>query len=534
VSPTSLALSPVAPSSSFQVLLSASGSGFTLVPTVADIAITDDMILADPASPYTITQSQGSGWLTVDSLTGSTPATVTVTANPAGLTDGQTYTGSLSVAVSGATQSPQTVLVSLTLPAVVIPPPPPPPDTPGGSTGALVTTWDLVLCDRRGTPLGQVLNATGRTLRFALRGTPTLSFTVSTSHPLAPYMLQVDRMLVKAYENSTGTRVLRFIGPVTSVERVRQSATGTLAVVATGPAWRLDRRLIGQTAPGATFGTTPLVLRDRGDMMAALVDALNVGDTGTIMCEANDTGIRRGFIRASSSTYVGPWLWKTAGSVLTDLSSSLDSPDWEVAPVEPLADTIGVQIGRLNVQPVIGSDAPQAAWEYGTGRHNVQTFRDVLDANASANRAIALPPGYPDQTVGDIQVAADTDSKDDRGLLEALVEGDLIADELRRELAEQHIAVRKDPRRIVTFTPVAETPATEADRRVPRLFAEFNVGDFVPFRAVEPIEVWDEEGNIIGFEDRKTIDATFRVYGASVAIDDNGTAITDLTLVQEA
>jgi hypothetical protein len=626
VSPTSVSLAPSVLTGNFAVVVSTSTST-TPIAFVEDIAITQAMVLADPGSPYTITQAPGAPWLTVLEPTGLTPTTIHVQANPAGLSAAQTYTGSLSVAVAGAVGSPKTVLVTFTTSGVLIPSPtvpgglggtegdsqvivtwnpnptgeqiegyelfrngvllspsttatsylvsgltndiassyqvrafnqtgtsglsspisltphgstpaPPPPtggdpqDLPEGA--AVGTVWDLVLCDRNGTALGQILNARGRTLRFSLRGTPTLQFSVSSSHALAPYMLQTDQMLVKAYENSTGDRKLRFIGPITSYERVRESAAGTFSIVATGVRWRLDYRMIGQGLNGATFGTTPIILRDRGDMMGTMIDALNRGDTSAILCEANDTGIRRGSIYESSKTYVGPWLWKVAGTVLTELSSSLDSPDWEIEPVEPLADSLGVQIGRLNVQPVIGLYAPQAAWEYGTGKHNVKTFRDVGDAGSGANRVVAPPPGYPDQTVGEVQVAFDSESQESRGLLEALVDSDLADNNLRKELAEQHILVRKMPRRIISFSPIPEETATESERRVPRLFAEFKIGDFVPFRAIEPIEVLDEEGNIAGYEDRIVVDATFRVYGATVNIDDNGVSMVDLTLVEEA
>ncbi len=65
------------------------------------------------AAPYTVTATTTSGgnWLTA-TATGTTPGTVSVTVNQAGLAVGQ-YTGSLSIASTGATNTPQTVQVTL-------------------------------------------------------------------------------------------------------------------------------------------------------------------------------------------------------------------------------------------------------------------------------------------------------------------------------------------------------------------------------------------------------------------------------------
>jgi uncharacterized protein (TIGR03437 family) len=60
---------------------------------------------------YTVTATSTGNWLTA-TATGTTPGTVSVSVNPNGLAPGQ-YTGSLSVAAPGATNTPQTVQVTL-------------------------------------------------------------------------------------------------------------------------------------------------------------------------------------------------------------------------------------------------------------------------------------------------------------------------------------------------------------------------------------------------------------------------------------
>ena len=63
------------------------------------------------ALQFTATAS-GGNWLTVSPATGSTPTTVKVSANPTGLAVG-TYKGSITITSGGASNSPQTVPVSL-------------------------------------------------------------------------------------------------------------------------------------------------------------------------------------------------------------------------------------------------------------------------------------------------------------------------------------------------------------------------------------------------------------------------------------
>ncbi len=63
----------------------------------------------------------GSAWLTVSPISGTGSGTLTLGINPAGLT-AQTYNGAITVTASGATNSPQTISVSLTISAAAAPP----------------------------------------------------------------------------------------------------------------------------------------------------------------------------------------------------------------------------------------------------------------------------------------------------------------------------------------------------------------------------------------------------------------------------
>jgi hypothetical protein len=67
-----------------------------------------------------VSTTSGGNWLTATPPGGSTPLPVTVSVNPAGLAVG-TYTGTVTIASTGATNSPQTVAVTFNVTAVTPP-----------------------------------------------------------------------------------------------------------------------------------------------------------------------------------------------------------------------------------------------------------------------------------------------------------------------------------------------------------------------------------------------------------------------------
>jgi hypothetical protein len=341
--------------------------------------------------------------------------------------------------------------------------------------------------------------------------------------------------MLKAYDSSSGSKVLRFLGPIVGYDKTRNEAGGTIAFTAAGIQWRLDRRRIGKATAGATFGTSSLSLLDRGEMMGRIVDALNSGEATNIFTDAADTGIRRGTITASSSTFVGPWRYKVASEANSDLSGTLDGPDYQVRPVEPATDAIGVQLGALDVMAAIGQLQANVAFEFGGGKANVAEWHDVGDASTLCNRAISLPSGYPDNA-NDVPIQWDDSAAiTDRGLYEDVIPGDVITSDLRTKLVQDAVRVRKIPRRVIAFTPVAEDASLSIDqRRLPRLFVDYSPGDTIRFRATETFPVRDTSGTVIGVTSVQTVDVLMRVFVAQVDIDDGGVATTSLALQSDS
>jgi hypothetical protein len=205
--------------------------------------------------------------------------------------------------------------------------------------------------------------------------------------------------------------------------------------------------------------------------------------------------------------------------------------------VEPTADALGVQLAALDVAPAIGSLRRDAVFEYGAGRRNVPSFKDVGDSGILANDAWHLPAGYPDTAAGIPLEATDSASIAARGLHETVVAANVTTDPLRTQLLADHVAVRKQPRRTITFDVIRDpdpvgTPVTQ--RRVPRPFIDYDVGDVVPFRAVELVELRDSSGTVIGQTPTTTVDALFRVWAMEIAPDALAGEKVSLTLQEDS
>jgi hypothetical protein len=396
--------------------------------------------------------------------------------------------------------------------------------------------WSFVITDRVGNQLGELRNATGRSLRFPLNRTPTFTFTTHADNPFASLLVDLDKILVKAYDDSTGTKVLRFYGPCVGRDKTRNAQEGTIPISAAGVQWRLDRRLIGQNIAGATFGTTSLSLLDRGEIMGRTIDALNAGESTNIWTVAGDTGIRRGTITASSSTYIENQRYVPAGTFLAGLSATLDGPDYVFRPVEPTADATGVQIAALDVAPAIGTTQPNVAFKFGGPDGNVAEWKDTGDATGLCNRGVNIPSGWPDTATQQPIIWQDATATTDRGVLyEAVIPGELQSDDLRLKLVQENVRVRKVPKRIIAFTPVAEDPSAPIEtRRVPRPFADYNVGDVVHFRAIERFPVTDTAGTVIGYTETPTVDLLVRVFAIQIDLDDAGVAQTAVALQDDS
>jgi hypothetical protein len=425
--------------------------------------------------------------------------------------------------------------------------------------------WQFIARNRAGAALGELRNVHDRNVRFPFLQQPTMTGRVDANHLLAQRILDGDLTIVSGYDLSVQATPL-FQGPVTAYQKTRNASGGQIQFTAASAGWYLSHRVIGQSNAGATFGTTASSMVDRGELIGRIIDACNSGDATNIFAQAGNTTIRRGTITASSSTFVAGWTYKNAWEAITDLSGTLDGPDIRIRYVEPFTDATGLVLGLMDVAPAIGQVQPNAVFAFGTPPNNVDEWSDVGDSNTLANWAINLPSGFPDNATDQPVTWSDQPSIDARGLHETVVAADLVTSDLRLKLVQEHVRVRKTPRRIISFTPVAEDQAAAlSERRGQRLFVDYNVGDVVPFRAVERYDVevalqiqaasggvlpsgttlpsgsllpggtlTAQTANIIEYVEIPTADLLMRVFAAELVIDDNGVATPSLTLQSDS
>lgn len=369
--------------------------------------------------------------------------------------------------------------------------------------------WNFVLTDQAFNPVGEILNAGSRRVTRPLRGLATGSFTVKVDNPLAAQM--IDNVgYIKAYRNG----VLQVVGPIISADETADKSGLSVAVTFTDAGWFLQKRLVGKSANGTVYATT----NGRLWITHQVIDSLNAASD---LYMDRQTGLAYTTGALSGDNYVaGPY--KTALDVLKELASGAEGFEWYIKPTENYANGVvtGTKIGQLwttdtSTQTVtLGSPRPNAVFEFGASSniasYQILTSRDT-QANQVFHNASAGPdaPGYP--TVS----ASDAVSTASWGLLEDVAQGDLLDQNLRQQLVNRHVDLRKDPRRVFKFVPVQDL----GDGRVPSFGVDYTIGDTVRARVL--------------YHDVTRLDGMLRVYGVSFEIDDKGIEALTLTLTPD-
>jgi hypothetical protein len=359
--------------------------------------------------------------------------------------------------------------------------------------------WRFVLTDLQGKAISELPGISGKTFAQPVSSTATASLSVPLDRFEADALIECDTLL-RVYEDMpSGPFLHGHLRQVTG-EEVAGANDGSVAATFADPSWVLARRLCGKSPAGYTNGsaTSPV---DRAAIIADLLAGTN---------SESPSGLAMGDTAASSSTFVEGWAYKPILEAISELSATLDGPDWRVRPTEYLPTSGQGTIGLLDVKPSIGQLRPDSVFEFGDGLRNVQSYTRTVSVDGTANRAFHLPA---DPATSSVLSRENPASQSYRGLLETVVAADLTPDVLRAALLEHHIAVRSGPRQTITLQPGSSL------QNVPRLGAEdgFNVGDIVPFRATR--------------NGRKRVNGLFRIYQVAVSVNDLGVATTSLTVV---
>ncbi len=369
--------------------------------------------------------------------------------------------------------------------------------------------WEFILTDLNGNVHGEVRNASERKVTLPHMRVPSASFNIPLTNPLGNTVMDTDT-LVKCYRvnDATTTKTLAFIGPVVSAEETSSAdASGpSIAVVASGPFWRVARRLIGKSSAGFSWGIpTPA---DLGLAAHQILDTIN-GE--------GFTGIGKGTRSAVTTGGFGPWHMKNAAEAIAELSAGLNSFEFVVDPIEPQTEPGGVggwpRIGNMRIASQIGTTKPDAVFEYGTTKSNVGEYSRSMNREGMITRAIISVSGWPESPPkGKVPITrSDTAAITSRGLFEeAIDDAQIIDDALRTSLADFHLLHRAKPREIVTFQPAINAKPTP-------------LIDYMPGDTIRAIAVVD--GTI-------RFNALFRIWGVTFNVDQNGNENVELELVR--
>lgn len=363
--------------------------------------------------------------------------------------------------------------------------------------------WQFLVTDYSGIVLGEVTQADERVVALPLNRVPTATFKVPLRHNLASALLDTDTLLL-GYRDG----VLRFCGPVMSAEESGDALNQSIVVSAAGGAVLLGHRMIGRSKTGWSMGTAS-TLYDKCLIAKTAIDTIN--STGGPE-PGYYSGITTNTIGTSSSSSVGPYWYKPVLEIIAEMSSSFNGFDWEVAPTVPTDVGQPVkQIGLFNCSNLIGTTRPDAIFEYGTTAANVAEYKRQVSRDKLLTRGYILAPGWPTGTSQDALASSDGPAITARGWWEDVVaDGGVTWDTLRQQLVDEHVAVRKQARQIVTFSPAANAK--------PAPFTDYIVGDQVRARCI--------------VEGATRFDAMFRVWGITFNIDKNGNEKVDLELIE--
>lgn len=357
--------------------------------------------------------------------------------------------------------------------------------------------WTFEICDLSGTPIGEVRNATQRSVSVAINRAQTASFTIRADNDI----------LVPLYEDDTKLRIWRdkalmHYGYITSAELSENvNEAPQIKVSSADAAWKLSRRLAGKSAGGTSF------TGDKAKSARKIINEVNgEGDSGIRLLAEGE------YSAGGSGTYVaGPY--KPALACVNDLAHGLDGFDWRM---EPYIGEPATKTATFIAKTTIGGTAT-GVFERGWGQKNVQQMNYVRDLSGLINRGYHLPDAGLEAEGATVKSKNDATSEAHRGRFEAVVDGYGLTDStLRERWLEEVIRVRKNPRFVVAMT----LELDDGTGRVPVYGTDFNVGDLASARAVM-------NENVTLFNGQA------RIYQVKFEINEAGTETVTPVLIDE-
>lgn len=227
--------------------------------------------------------SSDQSWLTLSATSGTAPSSVTVSVNTAGLTAG-TYSGAISVSASGATNTPRTVAVSLTL-------------TTAAPTIGLSAT-NLSFTGQQGGS-----NPSGQTLSISNTSSGTLGWTASTN----------QSWLTVSSTNGTAPSTITVSANTAGL--AAGNYNGTITVSATGAT---------NTPQSVSVGLTVTQAQTRPNSPSSLLATWQTGSLVSLAWARNSTN-ETSFQLERGTSSGGPWT-TVSSSIPAGNTLAVDTP----------------------------------------------------------------------------------------------------------------------------------------------------------------------------------------------------------------
>jgi hypothetical protein len=375
--------------------------------------------------------------------------------------------------------------------------------------------WKIILCAPLGAArdpvvvVGELVDARERVFNFTLNRPETISFQLPMEAPHAfDIMLQPDGLIVLTYNGT-----VKMVAEIQTLELVGDQGAQSIAVTCQSSMWvRLAKALIGDTAAGRKGPTSAT---DQGTWLKSTV--LSDYNAKVFSSVSVHTGIGTGgTTTASGNISGGVWRYKPYIELVQELSASTAGFDFWQEYVDPRTGSAGTALtGNIGIAPIKGTTKTNVVFEYGTAQPNAQGYRFLTDTTNMITRAVSLPPDFPDNRGLKVVALNDATRAAVVGYRQELIDSDLSIDTLRTGLAQEHLDIRKNPRRLFEITPYVQVD----NKRVPEALVDYDTGDIIRGRVLD--------------HDNILIDGNVRVYGIQIEVGDDGVQTDTLTLVSE-
>jgi hypothetical protein len=377
--------------------------------------------------------------------------------------------------------------------------------------------WRFQLCE---TPpfgstaepilIGELFHAKDRGVELIQNRPGSVNFTISLEHEIAHEIKEGTTCVLAWRDDIDGVQVCRWSGPVWTAEE--DYAGTSLRVSCVGWIEELNTRLIRptqvQSARYTNIDPGAIVLGGAGvPANTSLLSLANkqTDDLGTerpthITAGSYDPTVDS--LGAPITRTINYAAWQSIGQAIQQLSDIEYGFDYSVNPL-----TRALNIHFLPIKGTIrgkGNDRPDALFTLGWGPRNLQALNRNTEMASVRNRFTATSQSGASGRAEDRNSMALYGIHEEQTSLSDVTGKDM--GPILLAYAGGEIVYRAKPQPVWTMTPF---PWRGADSNVPRLFDDYDIGDFVYLLAE-------------GGREPMTEPQALRVFGVQLGIDDEG------------